>query len=228
MKIKFYGDQEYFDWKKNPTPDKLAKVVNKFSGLLHKELPKYYGNLPPTVIKSYGKKFIINSLDSFNPQKGSLSSHVSSNLRKLHRVNYETSSIFRMSEELQRGVNQYKQSKETLSAKLKRDPTNEEMSDELHWSPTKVARIENQLMNEVMTGNLEFTPAHINMQDPVIDYIYHDLPAEEKIIFQHRTGYRGNPILKLNQLSKKLNISPATISNKAMRIAKKIKDASSL
>ena len=35
----------------------------------------------------------------------------------------------------------------------------------------------------------------VGMEDPIIDFMYHDLEPKDKLIFQHRTGYRGSPIM---------------------------------
>jgi hypothetical protein len=217
-----YGEQEYQGWLKKKSKRNMGKLVKKFSGILHSELPKYYGNLPKGVLKSYGKKFIISAVKTYDPNKGKLSNHIVQNLQRLHRVNYETSGVFRMSEELQSGVNLFKGSKSFLEDKLGREPTNEELSKELHWSPTKVARMEKQIKKEVLSGALEMSPVFINAEDPRLDYLYHDLPPEDKLVFQYRVGYRGAPILPVKDIAKKIKMSPATVSNKAMGIANKI------
>jgi len=217
-------ETEYLEWKNKPTPANTAKIVNKFSGLLHFELPKYMGKLPAGVIKSYGKSFIIDSLNTYNPDKGKLANHIVNNLQRLNRINYETSSAVRMSEELQMGINMYKRAKEDLEARFHRDPTDEELSQELGWSISKVLRVKKQFKPEVLSGSLESAPAFIQMEDPVIDYLYHDLDPKDKMIFQHRTGYRGNPILGVTEIAKRIHMSPATVSNKAMKIAKTLKN----
>lgn len=218
-----FKEPEYMTWKENPVPQNMSKIIKKFSGILWSELPKYRGNLPPGVLRSYGKKYIIDAVRTYDPKKGRLANHIVTNLKRLHRINYETSSVFRMSEELQRGVNLFKQTKENLEARYRREPTHEEMSEALHWSPSKIARMQKQVRKEALTSALEVAPAFIHMEDPRIDYLYHDLPAEEKLIFQYRTGYRGSPILPVTTISKKVKMSPASVSNKALKIANKIK-----
>ena len=214
---------EYYEWKQKPTPGNMSKLVKRYSGILWSELPKYKGNLPQGILRSYGKKYMIDAIRTFDPNKGKLANHIALNLRRLHRVNYDTSSVFRMSEELQRGVNLFKQTREFLEAKYKREPTDEELSEVLKWSPSKVARMKKQVKKEALSSSLEITPAFVHMEDPKIDYLYHDLPSEDKLIFQYRTGYRGAPILPVSQISKKINISPASVSNRALRSAKQIK-----
>jgi DNA-directed RNA polymerase specialized sigma subunit len=211
----------YQTWKSSPTPEALSGVINAYTGLLHSELPKYTsGNLPPDTIKGLGKKIIKDSLQTYDPKKGSLANHIVVNLQKLHRINYETSSFFRMSEEMQRGTSLYRSTKNDLQQRLLREPSREEMSEALGWTPAKVGRMDKMLMKESLTENLGYSPAYVNMDDPKIDYLYHDLSPEDKIVFQYKTGYRGAPILKLKDIAKRLNMSIPAVSVRAANIAK--------
>ena len=216
------NEDSYNRWSQRPTPKNLATVVKDFSGILRSELPRYQGNLPTNILKSNGKKIMIDAVKTFDPRKGTLKNHIASNLRRLHRVNYETSSVFRMSEELQQGVNQFKMARDHLENKLQRDPTNEELSGELKWSPTKVARLDKQLKKETLSSALEMAPSYVQMEDPMIDFLYHDLEPRDKIVFQHRTGYRKAPILSVADVAKRIKVSPASVSNRALKIAKQL------
>ena len=215
-------EQYYYLWKKKPTKNNLNILLKKYSGILHRELPKYKGNLPLGILKSYGKKFMLDAFKTYNPKKGKLANHIAINLQRLHRVNYETSGTLRMSEELQSGVNLYKTAYNSLLNKYMREPTIEELSDKLNWSKSKVIRTKNALRKEIAHSTLEVAPATIQTQDPIIDYIYEDLSPEEKIVFQYRTGYNNSPILNISKIAKKVKLSPSKISKMALGIAKKI------
>lgn len=216
-------DPDFMQWKTEPTPFNLGKLVNKYSEKMGSEIAKYdVGNLPTPVVKSYGKKFIIDAIKTYDPSKGSLRNYIATNLQKMHRVNYETSSSLRMSEELQRGLNLYKGAIDNLAAKYNRPPTTEEVADELSWTPSKVARTAKQAYRETLSSKLEFAPATVAMEDPRLDYIYYDLDPGDKLIFQHRTGYKGAPVMGVSELAKKLKTSPGNISNRAAAIAKQI------
>lgn len=217
-------DEDYLKWKKDPSSENLSVLMNKYSRILNSELPKYKGNLPNGVIKSYGKKFMAESFKNYNPEKSDLPTHITSSLRQLHRLNYNTSSVFRMSEELQRGSNLFKQVYNDLEARYKREPSDYELSEELGWSPSKVARMNKQMKKEMSSSNLEFSPSYVSAGDPIIDYIYHDLDDQDKLIFKYRTGYEGFPILGVTDIAKKINLSPGSVSNRAAKIAKTLND----
>lgn len=209
-------------WSADRSPANLASLVDHYQGIIMKELPKYGNNLPPAVMKGYAKKFVIDAAKSYDPAKGSLTNHILLNMQRLHRINYETSGMFRMSEELQQGAGAFKGATDELKDQLHRDPTLTELADKLHWTESKVARLTQQTMKESLGGGLSYEPAHVNMDDPKLDYLYHDLTPEDKLVFQHRTGYLGAPILGVVELAQKIGSSPANVSNRAFAIAQRL------
>jgi len=219
-----FGYEEWEEWRRTKSPGALHKVLRKFDPFLEKELQKYGGNLPKSILKMHAKKFIIDALHTYKPEKGKLTTHIATNLQRLNRINYKTSSTLTISEEIQRGVNTFKQAKEELTIRLGREPTPEELSKELGWSISKILRTENLVRTETPTSALEVSPMGAVADDPIIDYFYHDLSPKEKIIFQHRIGYRGAPYLGTVELAKKLKTTPADISITAKKIAKKLKE----
>lgn len=218
------SEPDFFKWKDNPTPQNLGKLIYRYTPILRAELPKYYGNLPPETIASYGKKIIIDALKTYDPNKGAITTHLVSNLQRLHRVNYETSSALRMSEELQRGVNVYKEKKDYLTDKLNREPSLDELADELGWTESRVARTAKMLKTETLESGLSIAPKSYDMEDPRLDYIYHDLDPHDKIIFQHKIGYKGSPVMMNNDIAKKVKMSPANVSIRSSKIADLLKE----
>jgi DNA-directed RNA polymerase specialized sigma subunit len=222
--IKPMPDELFLSWKKDKSPQSMAKIVKKFTPLLRSELPKYYGNLPIGHLAAYGKKFIIDAIKTYNPEKGKMTTHLVSNLRRLHRVNYDTSSSVRMSEELQRSVNIYKGAKEHLSDKFNREPSFGEIADKLKWPVNKIARMEKCLKQEVLSSSMQVAPKIYEQEDPRLDYIYHDLGEVDKVIFQHRIGYKGAELMNSKKISKLVKLSIPAISIRSKKIAETIKN----
>jgi hypothetical protein len=54
------------------------------------------------------------------------------------------------------------------------------------------------------------------------DYVYHDLSDIDKIVFQHRTGYRGAPQLSNQEIARRLRLSPAAVTQRANRLQAKM------
>lgn len=217
-------DPEFIDWKKTKNPMMLSALLKKYQRLIDKEIPKYRGQLPDPILRTYAKKVTIDAIKTFDPTRSKLSTHIVNNLLRLHRKNYEISGITRLPEDIQRGVNMYRQTKEHLDDKLGREPTVEEISDELKWNKSRVIRTEKLVKKEVLSSGLDYAPARYEMKDPRLDNLYYDLDPRDKIIFQYKLGYNGYPVLTPAEIAKKLRISEAMVSIRAKNIAGKIQE----
>lgn len=217
------SDQEILNWQKDPSSKNMAIIVKKYTPLLMSELPKYKGNLPSSTMKSIGKKLIIKAARTYNPERGKFSTHLVPNLLPLHRTNYESSSTVRLSEELQSGVNVYKQMVDYLKDKFGHEPTIAELADNLNWTPSKVARTQKMLKQEVIASNIDVTPAYTKEEDPRLAFVYKDLDAQDKFIFEKKLGYLGTPTMSSGDIAKKLGISQTSVSLKSKKIADFIK-----
>jgi DNA-directed RNA polymerase specialized sigma subunit len=192
----------------------------KYTPLLNSEVSRYTGNLPLSVIKTYGKKYLVDAFKTFDPKKGAaLSTHLVHNLKRLNRVNYASSSMFRLSEELQQGVGQLKHALDDLRNRLGREPSIQELAQELLWSESKVARTMGQIKSEAALDGMEVEPAYAKMGDPKVDYFYHDLSPEDQVIFELKTGYLGVPVVKNKDIAKKLKKSTSYVSQSSKDIA---------
>lgn len=60
------------------------------------------------------------------------------------------------------------------------------------------------------------------------EYIYKSLPSFDQKIYEWRTGYGGAPILGVVDIAKKLNTSPATVSNRLNKIISMIEEGMNL
>lgn len=222
------NDDLFKQYQQTQSPHTLAMIVKREMPTMNKFIGKYQSasNLPAPVIKSHGKKFMIKAIKTYDPDKGaSFATHLNRNLMPLNRVNYETSNVFRMSEELQMGANVYKSALDEERDRLGREPSSAELADKLGWSMSKVERVARQMVNEVSDASMSFDPAVSVGMDNRIDYVYYDLPEDEKLIMQYKTGYAGAQKLNNKQISKKMGISESSVSQKTARIARKIKNA---
>lgn len=213
--------RSYIEWKKNPTKRKLGNVLRQLEPTINVELNSYKGQVADNTLKGMAKKIAISAIRSYKPSRQTaLTTHVKSQMRRLHRVNYESANI-RLPENLQQGIGGFLRAKDHLEAKLGREPTAAEIADELRWSIHKVTQLEKRLRNEVADTQLEFSPIHVE-ESPFghkIDYFYNDLPVTDQLIFEHTTGYGGKKLLKKSIIAKQLGISPARVSQRVKRIS---------
>jgi hypothetical protein len=50
------------------------------------------------------------------------------------------------------------------------------------------------------------------------DFVYHDLEDTDKLIFRHKVGYRGYPVLPNHEIASRVGLSPAAVTKRSKRI----------
>lgn len=218
------------EWRGNETPESSLRLLDAFRPMIRQEVGRQSGTLPTSFLDVEAKRLAFDAFDSFDPKRGTrLSTHVGNRLKGLARVNYTYQNALRMPEDRQRKFNVFMTAKRKLEESLGREPSIAELSRELVWSDKEVGMMEKAVHREtpehsdVAVG----TPAHYisgaGRDTAVVDYIYHDLGPEEKIIFEAVTGYSNHPILSIKELAASLRMSESQIRRRRDKLVKKIK-----
>jgi len=106
-----------------------------------------------------------------------------------------------------------------LTNKLGRIPTAQELSEKLSWSKKEVGRIRKELRSSY-SDSAPVPPGFDSTFDGSsdLDFIYHDLNNQDKLVFEHTTGYSGANILDGKSLIKKTGLTQGQISHSKRRI----------
>jgi DNA-directed RNA polymerase specialized sigma subunit len=76
---------------------------------------------------------------------------------------------------------------------------------------------------DVNLANLAYTPVFDSGEnDEWIHFVYHDLSDKDKIIFEHRTGFGGKPVLDTAAIAKKIGVSASTVSQRIKAIVARL------
>ena len=212
-------------WQKDKTKGNMGVLLDTFRPMIQKEVARHAGQLPQSYLDFEAKKRVYRAFETYDPSKARLSTHVAHKLRGLGRVNYTYQNAIRMPEERQRKYSMFVQAKDTLKERLGRDPSGQELSEELLWAPDEVGRMERDVHREVsdVPGVELSLPANfLPRSKVVVDYLYHDMAPEEKIIFEGITGYNGHPMGGARLLARKLNISESQVRRRRDKLAEKL------
>jgi len=212
-------------WQKDRTKANMGVLLDTFRPMIQKEVARHSGQLPQSYLDFEAKKLVFGAFETFDPSKARLSTHVVHKLRGLGRVNYTYQNAIRMPEERQRKYSMFVQAKDTLKERLGRDPSSQELSEELLWAPDEVGRMERDVHKEVsdVPGvELSLPENFLPRSKVVVDYLYHDMAPEEKIIFEGITGYNGHPVIGARLLARKLNISEPQMRRRRDKLVKKL------
>lgn len=215
-------DEAYNQWKKKPDPKNMSNALNTFGKLINSEISRYTGTLERPTLQSFAKKYVADAIRKYDPSKKvQLSTHIVHNLQRLHRLNYKNVQGLHTSEELQRNMNKVLTAKNNLTETLGREPTHKEISKEVGMPEKFINKMEKNLKFEVPSSAMSFDPAahKTEEEDLVMDYLYHDLNPQQKIIFEHKIGYNGKPIKQNKELAKMLGISPVRVTQISEQIS---------
>lgn len=219
-------ESAYAKWKQKPSPESMAELLKTFSKLVNAEVGRYQGTLERPLLQSFAKKYMIDAIKSYKPQSGTqLSTHIVNNLQRLHRLNYRNVQGLHLSEEVQRKINNYLQSKSNLAEELGRHPNLEEIAERMKVNPNFVKKIQQQMKVEVAPKDISFAPqaTELDAEEETLDLLYHDLPDIHKKILEHSTGYGGADVLEGKEIGKRLGLSPVRVTQIRQNIANKLK-----
>jgi len=211
-------------WKKQPTPSNMQAVLNQVNPLVQKEVNRWSGTLARPAIEIEGKRLAAEAIESYSPTGGAaLSTHIMNRLKKLSRLPYTHQNIARIPEYQTLKFHTYNLAQSSLQDRFGRDPTVDELSDELGWSKNHLAGFQKSLRKEFVESGI--TPPIFDAstdENGMVDFVFHDLSPVQKQIFQHSTGYGGAPVLSNPDMTKKLKMTQGQLSYQKRLLVDKI------
>jgi len=213
-------------WQVNPSSANMGGVLNQLNPLIQKEVNRWSGNysLARPLLELEANRLAAEAIQSYSPNRGAaLATHVTNRLKKLSRLPYTHQNVARLPEHQTLKFHAFHSAKADLEDKFGRDPTSDELSDQLGWSRPFLTRFQKSLRKEFIESG-DVVPIFDSPSDDVqtIDFIYNDLSPIQKKVFEHTTGYGGVATLSNPQLMKKLNLSQGQLSYQKRMLVNKI------
>ena len=215
------GDRTLWEaWKKTPTDANLTALLNRVNGLIQTEVTKWQGTLARPLLEAEGKRLAVGAFHTYDPNRGAaLGTHVANALLKLSRLSYSHQNVARLPENKVLKFHTYKVTHAQLADELGRPPTVDELADRLAWSIPHLTSFQRDITHQEILesgGTTDAAPTGITFgvedEDHTIDFIHHDLPALQKSIFEHLTGYGGTKQLSNQEIMKKLSLTQGQYS----------------
>lgn len=214
-------------WKSTGSRDDLGVLFNRMEPVIQKEVSRWAsGPVARPVLNLEAKKISLNAFNSFDPNKAKLNTHLTNNLKGLSRIVYTHTNPARMPEHQVLKLSTFMSSKQALEEQLGREPTSQEISEELAWSPGEVERYQGQIRAGYSTSQ-PLPPGfdRFDADKVFLDFVYNDLVDQDKAVFEHTTGYGGKRVLSAAELMKKTKMTQGQISHSKRRIRKMVEKA---
>lgn len=219
-------------WRADPGDHTLRPLLRQIHPIIQSEANKWRGVLADPLLYARGQVLARKALDTFDDKRGvQLSTHVTNNLRKLSRLTYSNQNVARLSENKTLQFNTFRMARDRLEDALGRSASVDELADELCWTPLRVAQFRTQTSRQELLeggghGDPEAVPSDQKSSDDfLVDFVHHDLPQQQKVIFEHLTGYGGAQKLPPAQVAAKLGLSSAQLAYQKRLITERVRAA---
>lgn len=224
------SETAYADWLRDKSPANMSKVLDALSPTINSEITRYAG--PSSLLRSKAKVLAIKAVKSFDPMSGArLNSWVVTGLKPLSRYGIQQRDIH-VPEVAARQAAAVNAATERLIDELGRDPTDEELADELGISSKRVHAVREKAMASMHSGAFDESVSDdassipgVSKTDPMDfarEAVYRDLSPDDKLIFDSATGSHGVKPMKAIDVAAKLGVSPATVSQRAKVIGEQL------
>jgi len=202
-------------WKSSPTDFNLQQILNRLDPLIQSEVNRWSGALARPLLEIEAKRLAVEAIQSFSPTGGAaLGTHIMNRLKKLSRISYTHQNIARIPEYQTLKFHTFNVAKSSLEDQLGRQPTTDELSDNLGWSQSYIERFQKSMRKEFIESG-EPVPMFTDSQQNdggMVDFVFNDLSPVQKKLFEHTTGYGGAKVLDNPGIMKKLKLTQGQLS----------------
>lgn len=226
----------YEAWKAKPGPDTSANFLKAVEPILKRYATLHVGSSDPLTI-SRARQITLKALPTYNPQHGSLSTFLYSQLQGLRRAQRQQLQILRAPERLTQMSYQLSSLEKQLTEELGREPTDQELARQLGVSRRYLKRIRSYHPSVVESSTVDEEGATLPMwswskEDPHeairLEMVYEELDPYHQKVMEYALGLHGRKPLPNQEIARRLRRSPGAISQAKARIQQLINQKSQL
>jgi DNA-directed RNA polymerase specialized sigma subunit len=224
-------DKAFEAWKQKPSPDRMGEFLDKAQPVVNAAIRSYgQGN---KALESRARLLIAEAAPKFDPGRGvKLRTYLMTQLQPLTRYAKEYGRSTRVPERVNVDLFSINQQHQDYFDKFGREPSDKELADITGLSMRRIAHVRKFARPEAGESTLVDDEGAImypgtEAPDPdkiLLEYVHHDLDPVDQKIMEWRTGLYGKKQVSNNEMAKRLNLSPGAVSQRAAKIAARIKD----
>lgn len=210
-------------------PEDLRPLVQSLQPLVNNRMKIFHSrvrDIPPDTIRAEFHDQLINALDTFDPDKGKMTTWINARLMKANRFVNTYQNPARIGEKRIRDITGFQTAEDTLRQRLGRSPTIIEISDYAKIPQNEVKLLRSELRRSHPSGQLgDKDPTGFTMSrtQEIMNLLPHDLTHEERAVFEYVHGVAGKQQLGTGAIAQKLGMSAPKVSRIKQAIADKWK-----
>ena len=199
LKKKTQTSAAWSQWKASPTDTNYAAVFEEVKPVIESAMTSFAGG--EKALRTRAHILTAEAIQSWDPKAGAaLRSHVYSRLQRLQRFRSERGVAVRIPENVETDGTSISK-KRIMRTRTREHPEGVRNTDK---------------------GDL---PATKDKADVWRDYVYHDLDARGKKVFELTTGYNESEIVSKTEIARRLQITPAAVSLRVNQIIRQLEMA---
>lgn len=219
-------------WLQNPTPQQNTQVLSAVQPIIDTAVSSYVGQNPTPAIKTRAKLMALKALKTFDPKLGNVKTHLLSQMQGLRRLAAQEQNIIAIPEQVGLDFQKLTEAENDLRDRLSRDPSDDEIADYTGLSTRRIKKIrdfhkpiaEGSTVIETSDdyadsgGIASKIPGQTTEQDAWAEFVYGDLNPTNKLIMDMALGLHGRRKASVQEIARKLNITPGAVSQRAAKI----------
>lgn len=225
----------YNRWRRGDTAAK-KELLGSLEPLIRQQVNKFYkSGIPEFAIRAEGFKLASGAIDTYDPNKAQLNTHVTNYLKKLSRFVTNYQNVGHIPEPRALLIGKYNTIYSNLESDKGREPTVAELSDAMQLPPAEIDRLQTELRadlsltldeDEDEVGFYAFTREEES--DPrvrqAIETVYFEADPIDKKIMEYHFGLYGTPKLKSKDIARKLNLRDAELKLRKNKLGEEINE----
>jgi len=220
--------------------DKVVKkqLLNSLTPVIKSQVNKFSNSgVPIAALELEGKRLTAKAIDTYDPGKSQLNTHIITNLQKLSRFTTNYQNIGYIPEPRALMIGRYNTTFSNLYEMFGREPTITELAEALRISPNEVSRLQAEMRNDLQ---MELPDAeeggggfHVYMMPDlensetrqIVNFVYFDAdPLNKKIMEYLIPGVGGSEKLTGTEIKRRLNLTDLEYTRRRNEIAAKLKE----
>jgi hypothetical protein len=217
-------EPHYNAWKADKTPEANATILKQLQPDLDKIVKVHVGQNNP-ILNSQARRLTIDALQSYDPSRSRLRTHLFNQLQSLKRISRQQRSILHIPERVVLDKYHLDRHTQELIDTVGRDPSDEELADHTGFSLKRIQHVrsfrpavaegtleaagpegQQEIFGPISSANRQLSAWH--------DLVYGELSPMDKVIFEHSLGYNGKRVLSNNDIAGKIKRTPGFVSQR--------------
>jgi DNA-directed RNA polymerase specialized sigma subunit len=198
-------------------PEHLTPLLKAYNPLISQKVREWRPPaIPESAFRAELENHFIKSLETYNPERAALSTHINVRLQKAKRYMVQHQNLAYVPEGQAAYIGKIQKAQDQLRDDLGRKPTHSEIADQVGLAPKRVGTILRAMRKDIPASVFGESDPEIKStarEREVLDLLQYNLSQDEKLVFNHLYGREGKAkINSTNQLADKLGKSPSQIS----------------